>query len=526
MKFKREFLEKIEKMDPVDRPMVYKDHKLKTRRDFLAQGFMGSFGFTLAPSILSLMRTDIAMAAEGCNQAAPAATKTPLLIIDLAGGNMMAGNHMIVGANSQDSLDGINYSGFGYPDAISPSMNQSLINTDFNVAMNANSTLLQGMQEATATIRQNDANFLTKVDGGFFAAQSENDRSTNPLNPVYWIAKAGATGTLTTTCGTDGGDSGGRSVPPGASIDPLFAPVRINRTNDLTNLINLGVVQDQFGNNGIAKVQRTLAAVEKMSESKINKFSNQTLSEQLQQMAECGYDTSRYTSQTASTGAIDPQQDPVITRNYTGNENNRGRTNYSPDSSSAEACVVKALVDGMVGVGTIVLGGYDYHGNDRATQDAKDLKVGQTIGRALSVAAEKNKPLMILVITDGGVSTSTELQAGGNGVNKFRYRGDNSSRGGAMTFLFNPLIANPGDSIRANSGRQIGEFTVAGQVDRTTGSLIQATGQNINGNFAAVVAANYLALHGEEASFLNIVGDTYQSIQNDLDRYLLYKPAA
>ena len=95
-----------------------------------------------------------------------------------------------------------------------------------------------------------------------------------------------------------------------------------------------------------------------------------------------------------------------------------------------------------------------------------------------------------------------------------------------MTFIYNPVIANPGDSIRANSGRQIGEFTTVGQVDRTTGSLIQATGQNINGNFAAVVAANYLALHGEEANFLNVVGDTYQAIQNDLDRYLLFKPAA
>lgn len=526
MKFSREFLEKIEKMDPVDRPMIHKDHKMKSRRDFLAHGFMSSFGFTLAPSILSLMRSDLAMAAEGCNNDAPVSTKTPLLIIDLAGGNMMAGNHMIVGANSQDSLDGINYSGFGYPDDISPSLNPGLINRDFNVAMNANSTVLAGMQDATTTIRQSDSNFLSKVDGGFIAAQSENDRSTNPLNPVYWIAKAGASGTLTNTSGTNGGSSGGRSVPPAASVDPILSPVQIGRVNDLTNLINLGVVQDQFGSNGISKVQRTLAALEKMSESKINKFSNQTLSEQLQQISECGYDTTRYTSQTANPGAIDPQQDPQITRHYNGGENNRGRDNYNPDASSAEACIVKALVDGMVGVGTIVLGGYDYHGNDRGTQDEKDYKVGRTIGRALSVAAEKNKPLMILVITDGGVTTSTTLQPGQDGVMKYRYSGDNSSRGGAMTFIYNPLIANPGDSIRANSGRQIGEFTTVGQVDRTTGSLIQATGQNINGNFAAVVAANYLALHGEEANFLNVVGDTYQAIQNDLDRYLLFKPAA
>ena len=274
MKFSREFLEKIQKMDPVDRPMIHKDHKMKSRRDFLAHGFMSSFGFTLAPSILAMMRTDIAMAAEGCNVAAPAEAKTPLLIIDLAGGNMMAGNHMIVGTNGQDALDGVNYAGFGYPDAISPALDPSLVNREFNVAMNANSTLLSGMLDATSNVRQNVTNFSQKIDGGFFAAQSENDRSTNPLNPVYWIAKAGAAGSLTTTSGTNSGASGGRSVPPGASIDPTLAPVQIGSVNDLTNLINLGVVQDQFGSRGIAKVQTVLKRMENMSQAKINQFSN------------------------------------------------------------------------------------------------------------------------------------------------------------------------------------------------------------------------------------------------------------
>ncbi len=526
MKFSREFLEKVEKMDPVDRPMIHKGHRLKTRRDFLSQGFISSLGFTLAPSLLSMLRTDIVMAVEGC-EAAPVSSNAPVLIIDLAGGNMQAGNHMIVGTDSQDNLLS-SYAGLGLPPAIDPAQNPNMINRDFNVAMHANSAYLEGMLEATqSTVDNRDPNMRNRIDGGFFAAQSENDRSTNPLNPVYWMAKAGANGTLTTASGTRGSQSGGRSVPPAASFDPTLSPVQISRVDDLTGLINLGVVQNEFGSRGIAKVQKILKRMEGMSQAKINSFTNKSLSEQLKSVAACGFDTTRYTSQTANPAAIDPTQDAVIQRIYQGNQDNRNNTSYDPGASSAEACIVKALCDGLVGVGTLELGGYDYHGDTRLNQDNKDYKVGKTIGRALSVAAEKNKDLMIIIITDGGVATSTTMQAGRNGVMKYRYSGDNSSRSGAMMFVHKAGVSNSSEFIRDTSGRQIGEFVATtGQVDRTTGSLIQSTAQTVNGNLAAVLAANYMALHGEEGKFLSIVGDTYQAIQNDLDRYLLLKKAA
>ena len=53
----------------------------------------------------------------------------------------------------------------------------------------------------------------------------------------------------------------------------------------------------------------------------------------------------------------------------------------------ATAAVMKMVVNGYAGAGTIELGGYDYHTGDRATGEMRDFKAGQCIGACLEYAA-------------------------------------------------------------------------------------------------------------------------------------------
>lgn len=519
MKIKRSIYEKIMQMKPEDQPIIHKDHKLKTRRDFLGQGLISGMAIAAGPSLYGLISADIAMAAEGC-EAPQASAKTPVLIIDLAGGYSLGANFILGGAEGQHDLLN-NYRVMGFPDVLNPANDSSQINTDFGVKMHASSGVLAGMLEQTAS----NTALRSKVDGGVFLAQSENDRATNPLNPVFWLAKAGALGDLAATAGTEGSMSGGRSVAPAASFDPTISPVQIRNPGNITNLINLGQIQAEFGNNGVDKAKKVLKRIEAMSVPKIQSFTNQSLSEQLKQVAECGFDTSRYTEGSFNAASIDPAQDSDISAVY-GPLNNSARRE--------EASMVKAVVDGLVGVGTLEMGGYDYHGQSRESQDGRDLNVGRVIGRALTMAARKATDLMIYIITDGGVALNTnspQLQQGLNGIEKYRHTGDNSARTGVASLVYRHNASSRADILRTGTAnldtakRQVGSMTDVNNpsVSTSDGSLIAGVGQVVSGNLAAVLTANYMALHGQEAQLLSVVGSNYQSIADDLEKYLLFK---
>lgn len=521
MKINNDVREAIMKMKPEDQPIIHKDHKMRTRRDFLKTGLVAGGAYALAPSLLSVLKMDVAMAQDAmpCEQEEASSNKIPVLIIDLAGGANFAGSNYLVGTEDGQHSFLNNYRVMGLPDELNPLNNANLVDSTFGLKMHANSGVLEGMIAATAGnpgLRQN-------VDGAFFCAQSENDRSTNPLSPLFWLAKAGATGELSATAGSSGGQAGARSVAPQQSFDPTISPVRLNNPGSLTGLIDLGAIQQQFGNAGVDKAQKTLKAIERLSAKKIEEFSSKTMSDQLKTVAACGFDTSRYTSGGLTQAGVNPQNDPQITAVYNGQGGN-------PNAGSTEATIVKAVTDGLVGVGAFQMGGYDYHGRTRLDQDTRDFNVGRVIGRALSVAAAKNTPLMIYIISDGSVAAQTNLQAGRNGVQKYQYRSDNSARAGVASFLYSPNINNQNTSHLASGGntatakRQVGSFqdSNAPAVNRNDGSLIQATAQNVQGNVAACMTLNYLAAIGEESRFLDVVGANYQGFVDNMSFYKIW----
>ena len=481
------------KQDQKDTRLFLEGHKPKTRRDFLAQGFLGTSALAFLPGALSLMHSNGAFA-QATNCPAPQMnTKTGVLIFDLAGGaNIPGSNVMVGGAGGQNDFL-TDYTTLGLPPDMHPSMAGQL-NTDLGLAFHSDSPFLRGIQARTNAMVQ------SKIDGGIFCASSSDDTGNNPLNPCYWLNRAGAQGGLAQLAGTRGGETGGRSIAPPESVNPTVAPVQINRPSDALGLVNIGKLGTLFDD---TKAQRILKAIERMSEHQIMAFNQRTLPDQIKELVKCGYIGSQDLINTYSADAIDPSRDPAVTANF---------DNLNDGDQRKTATIAKLVLDGHIGVGTVEKGGYDYHNRTRATGEVRDLDVGDLIGRCLSMAAAKGKNLMIYVFTDGGVTARNEVDNSQNGRGKFIWSGDSGQR--SSTFML--VYRHAGRATLRNGTRQIGHFKTSGSVENSA-----TPASNSSANLSKLIVANYLALHGEEGNLANVVGDN--PFGNNLSQYLLFQ---
>ncbi len=65
---------------------------------------------------------------------------------------------------------------------------------------------------------------------------------------------------------------------------------------------------------------------------------------------------------------------------------------------SKAASVMKLVIDGIAGAGTIEMGGYDYHVGDRSTGEARDFRAGQCMGACLDYARRTSTPINVVCI--------------------------------------------------------------------------------------------------------------------------------
>src|SRR3954465_7953339 len=77
--------------------------KPMTRRDLLAQGFIGSSAFVLMPSLLSMIANRDAYAAAVCSAPGGTTRMMPVIVFDLGGGGNIAGSNIIVGKRGGQS---------------------------------------------------------------------------------------------------------------------------------------------------------------------------------------------------------------------------------------------------------------------------------------------------------------------------------------------------------------------------------------------------------------------------------------
>jgi hypothetical protein len=519
----------------LDEPLKHGSHKRPvTRRDFLAQGFLTGSATVVAPAILGALlnprkaRADLgpdmrflADNAAICN-IQQGAGKIPFICFDLAGGANIAGSNVLMGkeGGQLDFLSTAGYSKLGLPgDMLPNNATTNFVNVEFGLAFHSDSAFLRGMLEKTTTTTR------AGVNGAIIAARSENDTGNNPHNPMYGIAKAGSRGELLTLIGSQNSDSGGNSMAPAMLMDPANRPTKIDRASDASGLVDTGALGTLFKNpDNTPDTASTVAVMEQMariSEQKLLKVDPAIAdSARLETQVKCGYvKTADTVDRFSDPGAIDPAQDADIT-----GAGGVFGANFGNDREFEKtAAVMKLVVEGYAGAGTISMGGFDYHTGDRSTGEDRDLRAGRCIGAALEFAARRGKPLMVYVFSDGSLSSNGRVDDSAGGRGKGEWTGDNQQTAAAFFLVYNPPTAG-GRPVLLTSGagaarhQQIGYFSAGGDVVNSS----SPAANNVN-LLVQTVLLNYMALHGEAGNYNTLFGSALGA-GSALDGLIAFEP--
>jgi hypothetical protein len=487
-----------------------------TRRDFLAQGLAAGMGTVIAPTVFGLfaspreamaaLSSDLEALRASCGIEVLGAGKIPFICIDLAGGANMAGSNVLIGGPA-GQLDFLTTAGYGQlglpgdmvPGLVNPATGTSFTDTSLGLAFHSDSAFLRGIRDRISPAT------AASVNGAVIAAQSENDTGNNPHNPMYGIYRAGANGSLATLIGSSPSDSGGNSMAPAGLIDLSVRPIKVDRASDVTGLVDTG----QLAN--LLSVDDTVAvmeAIQRISYRKLQvtdtrqpwpdpKRTTVSRDEVVRELVNCNYvKAADVVDRFGDPSSLNPELDPYIV----GPGGIFSRAEYDADGEFRKtAAVMKMVMSGYAGAGTITMGGYDYHGQGRATGELRDLRAGRCMGACLEYAARRGVPLMLYVFSDGSLSASGQVDDSVEGRGKFMWTSDNQSTAASFFLVYNPrgrpqlLDTGAGGAARH---QQIGYFRGDGSVDRTS----SPAANNVN-LLVETVVLNYMALHGEQGQF-------------------------
>src|SRR5271169_5878276 len=229
-------------------PFRHQDHpRPRTRREFLAQGFITGAATVVAPTLAGMLAypraaraslaPDIQTAVTNCN-ITTGAGKIPFICFDLAGGGNIAGSNVLVGGpkGQLDFLSVAGYSKLGLPGSMVPNSSAagSFVDASFGLRYHADSAHLRGMKLRAS------AKAMAGTNGTVIPAMSNNDTNTNPHNPMYAIWQAGARGALLDLIGTDSSVTGGNSMSPPGMVNVAAQPSTIDSGADTAGLVSTG----------------------------------------------------------------------------------------------------------------------------------------------------------------------------------------------------------------------------------------------------------------------------------------------
>jgi hypothetical protein len=498
-------MSKKSRVPDLNEPFRHQDHpRPRTRREFVAQGFMTGAATVIAPTLAGMLAypraaqaslaTDIQTAVTNCN-ITTGAGKIPFICFDLAGGGNIAGSNVLVGGpkGQLDFLSVAGYSKLGLPGSMVPNASAagSFVDASFGLRYHSDSAHLRGMKLRAST------KAMAGTNGTVIPAMSNNDTNTNPHNPMYGIYQAGARGGLLDLIGSQSSQSGGNSMSPPTMVIAAAMPTKISSSQDSKGLVSTGQLSTLLPN--AADVTNVLESMKRISDAKyaqVKAYTDPTLNAAALGPAgiqACGYTKSAYiVDKYNSPSAVNPDADP----NIVGASGIFTTAEYQANSDYRKtAAVMKLVIDGNAAAGTIEMGGFDYHSGNRMDGEAKDLNLGNCIGACLEYASRVNKPVMIYVFSDGSLASSGMIDSSVGGRGKGVWTADNQSVAATYFLVFNPngkpvpAQANPEMSL------QIGNFNPDGSLN-TTGS---PAGNNVL-NLVQMVVLNYMALHSAGAA--------------------------
>jgi hypothetical protein len=406
-----------------------------------------------------------------------------------------------------DFLSTAGYEKQGLPgDMIPPIVNpqsatNDFINTELGLAFHSDSAYLRGM-----FTRITNPATRALINGAVIPARSENDTGNNPHNPMYGIAKAGAGGSLLQLIGSSNTDSGGNSMAPAtlmqlASMDPrVDRPTKVDRPSDVTGLVDVGDLTSVLSQQDAVAVMESIYRIsdEKLRASGFS-VGTPTVTEDdvVKDLVRCGYLKSADLAENfGDPSQLNPATDPQIV-------GPNGIFSDAEFASNGEfrktASVMKMVINGFAGAGTIQMGGYDYHGGRRAEGEVKDFRAGVCMGACLQYAAARGKPLMMYVFSDGSLSSNGAIDNTVDGRGKGEWVSDNQQTAATWFLVYNPngrAQLMGGTPAQQAMHQQIGWMRADGSVE--TSSTPAANNVNL---LAYTAVLNYMALHGEQGNF-------------------------
>jgi hypothetical protein len=484
-----------------------------TRRELVGQGFLGGGAMIAAPSLFSLfanprqahavLSPDIQALKQACGFGVQGAGKIPFIAFDLAGGANLVGSEVLVGGQggALDFLTTAGYAKVGLPGDMVPnapnpqSPTNNFISTALGLPWHSDGALLRGILSKVSV------GTAANTNGAVIPARSENDTGNNPHNPMYGIQKAGADGSLLTLIGSRASESGGNSMAPMVMMDPAFTPTKVDRTSDVTGLVDTGKLVGLLDQ---ADAVAVMEAIQRISDLKLARSEPKTVTRDdvVKELVRCNYvKAADLTDRFGNPSSLNPELDPFILEGAPGaTAPIFTRAQFDGDAEFRKtAAVMKLVLEGYAGAGTITMGGYDYHGQGRATGEVRNFRAGQCMGACLEYAARKGIPLMMYVFSDGGISSGMQVDNTVDGRGKFMWTSDNQSTATSFFLVFNPT-GRPqlfsGDAIPAARHQQIGYFRPDASVE-TAGT---PAANNVN-LLVETVLLNYMALHGEQNLF-------------------------
>jgi hypothetical protein len=448
-----------------------------------------------------------------CQIATNGAGKIPFIAFDLAGGANINGSNVLVGqqGGQLDFLSTAGYEKMGLPGdmipgLIDPGLQLPYENFDLGLGFHLDSAFRRGI---LASFRGSGNEQF--VNGAVIPARSDNDTGNNPHNPMNGIARAGtgglgADGNILTLTGTENTPSGGNSTLPQALMDPGLTPTKVDRPGDVVNLVDTG---DLVGILSKDDATAVMESIYRLSDQKMDQVNTQiTQDAVVKELVRCGYLKAADIADRFGGVPIDPSLDPMIvdqpgvpgTGIFTEVEWNAGDRDAREFQKTA--AIMKLVVNGYAGAGTIEMGGYDYHGGARAEGEVKDERAGRCMGACLEYAARQGVPLMMYVFSDGSLSSNGTIDNSTEGRGKGEWSSDNSSTAGAFFLVYNPgrrpTIIGATPEIQAVH-QQIGYMDAGGSVNRAATPAANNVNLLVN-----TLILNYMALHGEQGEFANV----------------------
>ena len=493
----------------VNAPLRQPDHpRPVTRRQFVSQGFVAGAATVVAPTLFGLfanpraayaqLAPDLEALKTACGLAVQGAGKIPFICIDLAGGANMAGSNVLTGGQDgqEDFLSVAGYGQLGLPGDMVPnapnpgSPTNDFIERRLGLLFHLDSAFARGILERVSVTTAAD------INGAVIPARSENDTGNNPHNPMYGIFQAGADGSLLTLIGSESSESGGNSMAPAYLIDPAARPTKVDRTSDATGLVDTGKLVGLLDENDAVRV---MESIQRLSDDKLARVDTGIITRDavIKDLVRCNYvKAADLADRFGSPDALNPELDADIV----GSAGIFTQAEFANDDEFRKtAAVMKLVINGYAGAGTITMGGYDYHGQGRATGELRDLRAGRCMGACLEYAARRGVPLMLYVFSDGSLSADGVVDNSADGRGKFDWSSDNQQTAASFFLVYNPggrpqLYTE--DSRPPAQHQQLGWFRNDGSVE-TAGT---PAANNVN-LLVETVILNYLALHGEQGQF-------------------------